>query len=84
VLTWIDPLKEAQAQVARMEGRLTSRHQIIREIGGDPAVVDKEIAADPYPEEYGKDGMQQQEEGQGKAPAKEVDDEKEVKEEMAA
>ena len=81
VLPWIDPLKESQAQLTRLEGRLSSRHQIIREIGGDPAVVDKEIAADPYPEEYGKDGMQQQE-GEGQEQGKE-DPEEKVTEEAA-
>ncbi len=79
VLPWIDPLKEAQAQVARLESRLVSRHQVIREIGGDPAVVDKEIAADPYPEEYGNDGMQQESQGQGQ----EQEPEEKVTEEAA-
>lgn len=43
---WIDPLKETQADVLQIEKGLKSRHQIIRERGGDPRLVDQEIAMD--------------------------------------
>ena len=61
-LPWIDPLKEMEGFGKQIEFRLASRHSIIRQMGGDPQATDKEIAADPWPEEYGKDGLQQQEE----------------------
>jgi lambda family phage portal protein len=72
VMPWIDPLKEMQGYQAQLESRLASRHSLIRQMGGDPMVVDKEIAADPYPEEYGKDGMQQETKSEGQETEEEV------------
>lgn len=51
---WIDPLKETQADVLSMRAALKSRHQIIRDRGGDPAVVDEQIENDPYRDLIGK------------------------------
>jgi len=52
-MPWIDPLKEVQADRERIDARIASRHQVIRERGGDPIAVDKQIererANDPAP-----------------------------------
>ena len=45
-LPWIDPLKEVQADALTVEQRFKSRSQIIRDRGGDPDVVEKQIAQD--------------------------------------
>lgn len=45
---WIDPLKEAQADVIEIENGLASRAQKIRARGRDPQSVDKQIAADTF------------------------------------
>jgi lambda family phage portal protein len=46
-LPWIDPEKEINAQVAAVGARLRSRHQAIKDLGGDPDQVDAQIEADP-------------------------------------
>lgn len=48
VLPWIDPKNEVEAQLLQMNAKLKSRQQIIRERGGDPNQVDKEIEADKF------------------------------------
>lgn len=45
---WIDPQKEMAAHESAIRNKVRSRHQIIREYGGDPAEVDEEIKADPF------------------------------------
>jgi lambda family phage portal protein len=47
VLPWIDPAKEIDAQVAAVAARLRSRHQAIKDLGGDPDATDAQIEADP-------------------------------------
>lgn len=47
-MPWIDPLKEVQADIKAIESGLKSRAQVIRDRGGDPAVVDEQIAADTF------------------------------------
>ena len=45
---WIDPEKEINAQLARVGGGpLGSRQQAIRDLGGDPEVVFRQIQNDP-------------------------------------
>jgi len=46
-IPWIDPQKEVQADLAAIQGRLTSRREIIRKRGGDPDLIDAEIELDP-------------------------------------
>lgn len=48
-LPWIDPEKEMKAYALAVEQRFQSRHQVIRDRGGDPAEVDKQIDADTPP-----------------------------------
>ncbi len=43
---WVDPLKDAQAQVLALDNLLKSRSEAISERGLDPEQVDAEIAAD--------------------------------------
>lgn len=54
-MPWIDPLKEVQADELRISVGLASRHQVIRERGGDPIAVDKqrerERAMEPEPQQ---------------------------------
>ena len=46
---WIDPEKEINAQLKRVGGGpLGSRQQAIRDLGGDPEVVFRQIENDPY------------------------------------
>lgn len=47
-LPWIDPAKEATAFEKFIAMGVKSRAQIIRDIGGDPAVVDAQLAADRF------------------------------------
>lgn len=44
---WIDMLKEVQAEAAAIQAGIKSRHQVIRERGGDPRRVDAERDRDP-------------------------------------
>lgn len=46
-LPWIQPLDEINAMKAAMEINVKSRHQVIRDLGGDPRTVDAQITADP-------------------------------------
>jgi lambda family phage portal protein len=46
-MPWIDPLKEIKAYQAMVEGGFRSRHQVIRDLGSDPATVDAQLEADP-------------------------------------
>jgi len=43
---WVDPWKDAKAEVVQIEAGLKSRSQAIRERGMDPLLVDQEIADD--------------------------------------
>ena len=45
-LPWIDPKKEIEADVLAIQNRIKSLSQVIRERGGDPSVVLKEIKKD--------------------------------------
>ena len=47
-LPWIDPAKEAIAFEKFIAMGVKSRVQIIRDIGGDPAMVDAQLAADRF------------------------------------
>jgi capsid protein len=47
-LPWIDPQKEITADVMAINNGLKSRHQVIRERGGDPQQVDNEAARDSF------------------------------------
>ncbi len=47
VMPWIDPLKEIKAYREMVEGGFRSRHQVIRDLAGDPATVDAQLEADP-------------------------------------
>jgi lambda family phage portal protein len=46
VLPWIDPEKEVASRVAAVQARLCSRHQAIKDLGGDPQQTDAQIEAD--------------------------------------
>jgi lambda family phage portal protein len=46
-MPWIDPLKEIKAFQMMVESGFRSRHQIIRDLGSDPATVDAQLEADP-------------------------------------
>ncbi len=48
VLPWIDPLKEIQAYQTAVESGFKSRHQVIRDMGSEPAVVDAQLQADLF------------------------------------
>jgi capsid protein len=43
---WVDPLKDAKAEIAQIEAGLKSRTQAIAERGYDAEQVDREIAAE--------------------------------------
>lgn len=47
-LPWIDPKKEIEADILAIDNGIKSRHQVIRERNGDPAIVDMQIAADTF------------------------------------
>lgn len=47
-MPWIDPLKEVKADRERVDAGFASRHQIIRERGGDPYMVDRQIERDDF------------------------------------
>lgn len=42
-MPWVDPEKETKADILAIQSRLKSRHQVIRERGGDPRIVDDQI-----------------------------------------
>jgi lambda family phage portal protein len=46
-LPWIDPKKEIEAHAMAVESGFKSRHQVIRDLNGDPRTVDQQLAADP-------------------------------------
>lgn len=45
---WIDPEKEITAQIKRVEGKLGSRQQAVRDLGNDPVTTFEQIDRDPY------------------------------------
>jgi lambda family phage portal protein len=45
---WIDPLKEVEADAKAVENGFKSRHQVIRERGDSPAVVDGQLDDDDF------------------------------------
>jgi lambda family phage portal protein len=45
-LPWIDPRKEIEAHALAVEHGFKSRHQVIRDLGGDPREVDAQLLAD--------------------------------------
>lgn len=47
-MPWIDPKKEIEAFALMVEQGFRSRQQIIRDLGGDPATVDAQLAADEF------------------------------------
>ena len=47
-MPWIDPKKEIEADVAAIDNGIKARHQVIRERGGDPRLVDEQIQADLF------------------------------------
>ena len=47
-MPWIDPKKEVEADVLLVDNGFKSRPQVIRERGGDPATVEKELSADEF------------------------------------
>lgn len=46
-MPWIDPKKEIEAFAMMVESGFRSRHQVIRDLGSDPATVDAQLEADP-------------------------------------
>jgi lambda family phage portal protein len=46
-LPWIDPKKEIEAQALAVQSGFRARWQVIRDLGGDPQAVDKQLASDP-------------------------------------
>jgi lambda family phage portal protein len=46
-MPWIDPLKEIKADQLMVEAGFRSRHQVIRDLGDNPATVDAQLKADP-------------------------------------
>jgi lambda family phage portal protein len=46
-MPWIDPKKEIEAFSMMVESGFRSRHQVIRDLGSDPATVDAQLEADP-------------------------------------
>lgn len=46
-MPWIDPKKEIEALALMVENGFRSRQQVIRDLNGNPAVVDAQLAADP-------------------------------------
>jgi capsid protein len=44
----LDPLKEADADIALVNARIRSRHEVIMARGRDPEETDSEIAADNF------------------------------------
>ena len=47
-LPWIDPKKEIEAHVLAVTAGFRSRQQVIRDLGGDPRTVDRQLAADEF------------------------------------
>jgi lambda family phage portal protein len=45
-IPWIDPKKEIEAFAMMVENGFRSRHQVIRDLGSDPATVDAQLQAD--------------------------------------
>src|SRR5207253_1059625 len=43
---WVDPLKDLEAEALSVNSLFKSRSSVIRAMGGEPEVVDTEIAAD--------------------------------------
>lgn len=72
-LPWIDPKKEIEAYREAVSARFRSRQQVIRDMGGDPAEVDRQIEADPY-KDVPKEGMAQDTDDEGQQ-TKDRDDE---------
>jgi len=69
-MPWVDPKKEIEGDVLAIDNGIKSRPQVIRDRGGDPAMVDKERAKDtaaPKPDN-------------SNAPTSEQDEAKEVQE----
>lgn len=48
VLPWIDPLKEIQAFQIAVQAGFKSRHQVIRDMGSDPTIVDAQLQMDMF------------------------------------
>jgi len=48
-MPWIDPKKEIEADQVAVQAGFKSRHQVIRERGYDPDIVDQQRAADVMP-----------------------------------
>ena len=70
-LPWIDPKKEVEAADLAVRSGLKSRHQAIRDLGGDPQAVDRQLEADPLRETLSA----QAESTPPSAPPEEQDDE---------
>lgn len=47
-MPWIDPKKEMEADAIAVDSGFKSRHQVIRERGGDPDIVDQQLQADLF------------------------------------
>lgn len=48
-MPWIKPKEEVEADALKVQNRFESRHGIIRQRGGDPSLVDKQIEMDLLP-----------------------------------
>lgn len=68
---WIDPLKEAEAEALNVRNGFKSRHQVIRDHGDSPAVVDAQIDDDDF---IPADLAQKAEPAPAAAPAPAADD----------
>lgn len=47
-LPWIDPIKELKSFEIAVQNGFKSRHQVIRDMSGDPRTVDAQLAADDF------------------------------------
>ena len=63
-IPWIDPKKEIEADGLAIQYGLKSRHQVIRERGGNPAQVDLELESDDFERDNDEPQTQDQDESQ--------------------
>ena len=73
---WIDPKKEIEADVLAVENGFKSRQQVIRDRGGDPRLVDKELAADDFEpkQQAAQDAEQLADDGEDETDGDQADD----------
>ena len=64
-LPWIDPKKEIEADGLAIQFGLKSRHQVIRERGGNPAQVDLELESDDFERDKAESPAQGEDQSSG-------------------